>query len=162
MFLLFLFRFEKNVKTFTHILKEMSDFDENKFPSATTAHWKVLLREIKMEQAGHVGRQLKAAAALDTKGFVGVRISNDKSFVTLGLYFLLSLSLSLSPFLSLAFPSLCAAIVVPTLQIISEIRPVCKAIVPTLIRCENHVQAQRKTLNWSAPDRNNYPWRQTA
>ena len=81
----------------------MSDFDENKFPSATTAHWKVLLREIKMEQAGHVGRQLKAAAALDTKGFVGVRISNDKSFVTLGLYFLLSLSLSLL-FSLLPFP----------------------------------------------------------
>ena len=76
----------------------MGDYSENKFPSANRVHWKVLLREIKREinlrQNEHsLGRRLKNEGRRlknepDTKNFLGVRITNDKSLVSFGSFVL--------------------------------------------------------------------------
>ena len=75
----------------------MGDYNENKFPSANRAHWKVLLREIKREinlrQNEHsLGRRLNEGRRLknepNTKSFLGVRITNDKSLVSFGSFVL--------------------------------------------------------------------------
>ena len=61
----------------------MSDFEQNQFPSATRAHWKVLLREINLEKNGHfLARRLSEP---DLTGFKGIRIQDEKSLVTFGL-----------------------------------------------------------------------------
>ena len=65
----------------------MSDFDQSQFPSATRAHWKVLLREINLEKSGHLlARRLSEP---DLKDFQGVRIRNDNSLLTFGSLFVL-------------------------------------------------------------------------
>ena len=64
----------------------MADFDQSHFPSATRAHWKVLLSKINQENSyknseDSVARRLSED---DLADFVGVRIQKEKAFVTFG------------------------------------------------------------------------------
>ena len=62
----------------------MSDFekDREQFPDATSAHWKLLLREINLKRAGHISR--RKLAKMSTKDFVGLDLKKDKSIITFG------------------------------------------------------------------------------
>ena len=64
----------------------MSDFekDREQFPDATSAHWKLLLREINLKRAGHISR--RKLAKMSTKDFVGLDLKKDKSIITFGKY----------------------------------------------------------------------------
>ena len=67
-------------------LQETSDFQQEMFPTATEVHWKVLLREIALEQAGHAPRRLgDKSSTADYSDFKGMRIQNDKSILSFGL-----------------------------------------------------------------------------
>ena len=79
--------------------KESEDFDQEIFPSATPAHWKVLMREIakkkderaltQAENRRNLVEELEAShqrrlAQVDTKSFKGVRVNSDNSLLGLG------------------------------------------------------------------------------